>query len=400
MKIYQINVVCGYGSTGRIVVDLYNTIRLNGGECRVAYGRKKNLASGINSIKVDSGIEVLSHVVLSRLTGRNGSYSAGATRKLIKDIEKYKPDIIHLHNIHGYYLNYNILFSFLKGYNRPVIWTMHDCWAFTGNCAYYEGANCDGWRNGCTSCTVSYKYPKAYTNCNTSTNYLQKKRAFIIPQLTIVTPSNWLKGQLSQSFFSGIPCTVINNGIDLNVFRFLASDRKRKLGIADKKMILGVASIWTKNKGLNDLVEVSRQVPSQYVVCMVGLNKKQIKNLSSNIIGIERTENLEELAEYYSAADVFLNLTYEDTFPTTNIEALACGTPVITYRTGGSPEILSGACGWVVAKGDLDAVVNIIVNEMQEKGTYSAECLQRAKMFRREVRYQQYLELYSKIMGD
>lgn len=399
MKVFIINVVCGKGSTGHIVVDLYNEILASGNEACIGYGRG-NAPQNVQNYRIGSEMDVLIHAGLSRLTDRQGRYSKRATKALLHKIEAYSPDIIHLHNIHGYYINYEMLFNFLRKYDRPVLWTMHDCWAFTGHCAHYEGVMCDGWSKGCGSCKYSSVYPKAYMGRNTGDNFSKKKSAFLIPNLMIVTPSHWLKTQISQSFFRNVPCTIINNGIDLNKFHIVPSDIKEQLGISGKKMVLGVASVWTNYKGLADFIVLSKRLGSSYAVCMVGLGKKQLKGLPDNMIGIERTESLEMLVKYYSAADVFVNLTYEDTFPTTNIEALACGTPVVTYQSGGSPEIVEGTCGKIIARGNLDAVVHTIVDEIQEKETYKDSCLRRAGMFRKEDCYRQYMMLYRKIIGE
>lgn len=399
MKVFIINVVCGKGSTGHIVVDLYNEILASENEACIGYGRG-NAPQNIQKYRIGSEMDVLVHAGLSRLTDRQGRYSIRATRALVHKIEAYSPDIIHLHNIHGYYINYEILFDFLRKYDRPVLWTMHDCWAFTGHCAHYEGVMCDGWLNGCSSCKYPFVYPKAYTRRNTGNNFSKKKSAFLIPNLTIITPSHWLKTQLSRTFFRNVPCTVINNGIDLNKFHIVSSNIKEQLGISGKKMVLGVANVWTNYKGLADFIVLSKRLGPSYAVCLVGLGKKQLKSLPDNVIGIERTESLEMLVKYYSAADVFVNLTYEDTFPTTNIEALACGTPVVTYQSGGSPEIVQGTCGKTIAKGNLDAVVRTIIDEIQEKETYKDSCLRRAGMFRKEDCYRQYMMLYRKIIGE
>ncbi len=392
MKVFIINVVCGKGSTGHIVQDLYDKILSAGNDAYIAYGRGE-APQEIHSGRIGSRLDVLIHAGLSRITDKQGDYSVRATKKLVRKIRSYAPDLIHLHNIHGYYINYKILFDFLRQYGKPVIWTMHDCWAFTGHCAHYEGVMCEGWLSGCRSCKALFTYPKAYINCNTGKNYENKKKAFLIPRLTLVTPSLWLKNQLARSFFYKVPCVVINNGINLETFQFVGSDIKKKLGISDKKMILGVAYVWTKFKGFEDLIELAKKLDSEYVICMIGLSRQQLKNLPDRIIGMERTDGQAELVEYYSAADVFLNLTYEDTFPTINIEALACGTPVITYRTGGSAEIIDDTCGAAVEKRDFSSIIHeISIWTNKECGK---ECRERAMRYAKEDCFQKYMELYA-----
>ena len=395
MKVFIINVVCGSGSTGHIVVDLYKALIDSENEAYIAYGRG-DASKSVHSYRIGNDANVLVHAGLSRLAGRQGEHSKRATRKLIKEIKTYRPDIIHLHNIHGYYINYTILFDFLREYHQPVVWTMHDCWAFTGHCAHYEGVACDGWERGCQRCHYPFTYPKAYMECSTSRRMEKKKKAFLIPNLSIITPSTWLQKQLQKSFFQNVSCTVINNGIDLQIFQPMQSNMKDKLGITGKKLILGVASVWTDFKGFSDLLELSQKLNQSYVICMVGLNQRQIKHLPAHVIGIEKTQNQKELAMFYSAADVFVNLTYEDTFPTTNIEALACGTPVITYRTGGSTEIIDESCGAAVERGNMGMLIRKIEEWTEEDHT--AACREHALIFYgKDESIHKYLQYYGRM---
>ena len=371
--------------------DLYRLVLDAGDDALVAFGRGK-APKTVKSYRIGGDLDVLFHAGMSRLTDGQGTYSRKATKKLIDIIQDYEPDIIHLHNIHGYYLNYTILFDFLKSYGRPVIWTMHDCWAFTGHCAHYEGVGCDGWQTGCQRCRSPFVYPKAYVARYTAENYERKRETFLLPKLQIVTPSYWLKEQLQQSFFKKTPCTVIPNGIDLTVFREEKSDVKQQLGIENKKMILGVASVWTRFKGMDDFQELSKRMGPGYVICMIGLKKDQMKKLPAGIIAVERTENQSALAKYYAAADIFLNPTYEDTFPTTNIEALACGTPVVTYRTGGSPEIVGEGCGKAVERGNFERLIEEVKTWAERD--CSSQCRERAMNYEKGRCYRQYLECY------
>lgn len=339
------------------------------------------------------------HAFLTRLTDKHGLYSKRATKRLVEDIKRYKPDIIHLHNIHGYYVNYEMLFHFLKQYGKQVIWTMHDCWAFTGHCAHYESVGCMKWQDGCRNCPNTGAYPATFNKAQTHENYNKKRTAFTgSEQLTIVAPSVWLQEQIKQSFLSDYICIVIPNGVDLDRFKPRKSDLKQKLDCANKKLLLGVASVWTNNKGFQDFLKLRQRLDQQYAICMVGLNERQIKLLPEGIIGVRRTQSIEELAQYYSAADVFLNLTYEDTFPTTNIEALACGTPVITYRTGGSPEIFDESCGISVKKGDIEHVIKKL--EMWGSSLRDTNCRGRASLYDKNACYGKYLECYYDIIGD
>lgn len=398
MKVYQVNVVCGSGSTGRIATDLSHKISENGGSCRIAYGRgsvPKYIDTFCNSTKT----EIRVHALKTRITGKQGMFSKRGTIRLIEDIQQYKPDIIHLHNIHGYYLNYPILFHFLKEYGKPVVWTMHDCWAITGQCAHYESVACDKWQQQCFDCPNLRAYPATYTGRNVAGNFQKKKELFSgLEKLTIITPSKWLKEQIRKSFLKDTKVLNIPNGIDLELFKPTENTIKEKFCPNGEKLLLGVTSIWTKNKGLYDFIKLAETIGDEFVICLVGLNKKQIKKLPKNIVGIEKTESISQLAEYYTAADLFLNLTYEDTFPTTNIEAIACGTPVLTYRTGGSPEIINGACGFVVEKGEIEEIKNCVRTQLQDKAFYENACLKRAAEFRKEDCYQRYIEVYEEML--
>lgn len=401
MKVYQINVVCGNGSTGRIAVDLSHIIQDVGGESRIAYGRGK-APNDINSLRMSNKLDLYHHVIMTRLTDKHGLYSYRATKKLIRDISEYTPDIIHLHNIHGYYVNYDMLFTFLKNYNRPVIWTLHDCWSFTGHCAHYDSINCEQWKHECRQCPNLGTYPKTFKKGNTYLNFIRKQKAFSAYEpLILVTPSNWLKKQLESSFLQDKKCVVIPNGIDLNIFTPKKNNIIReKLHLQEeKRIVLGVASAWTINKGYDDFLQLRKILDDSYIFCMVGLNNKQIKKLPKGIIGVKKTNSLQELAAYYSAADVFLNLTYEDTFPTTNIEALACGTPVLTYDTGGSTEIITKECGESVQKGNLVAMAECVMRWCSSPKN-SQCCIARSKDFDKKKNYSKYLSLYESYLQE
>lgn len=339
MKVLMINSVCGVGSTGRICTDIADMLLSQGHECKIAYGRGEVPDKYRDiSVRIGSTFKVYCNVLKSRLFDNEGFSAVGATKKLVRWIKEYDPDVIHLHNIHGYYLNVKILFDYLKTSGKKIIWTLHDCWAFTGHCAYFDCPHCDKWRTECEKCIRVKDYPKALIS-HAKRNYKRKKQTFCgVPNLTIVTPSKWLAGVVGQSFLSEYQTVVINNGIDLSVFKPTESDFRERFGLTDKKIILGVASVWEKRKGFNDFLELAKLIDDSYRIVLVGVNDKQLKMLPSSVIGIKRTNNVKELAEIYTAADVLFNPTYEDNYPTVNLEAQACGTPVITYPTGGSVE--------------------------------------------------------------
>lgn len=356
MKVLQINSTCGFGSTGRIAVDILNTVCENGGEGLVCYGRGEAPA-GVPSYKIGSKMLVRIHGVLSRITDRQGFYSTNATKALVRKIEEYDPDIIHLHNIHGYYLDIRVLFDYLKKCGKPIVWTLHDCWAFTGHCAYFTVAGCDKWKTGCNNCPSKKDYPQSLVVDNSEKNYNEKKELFTgLQNVTLVTPSIWLSEFVSESFLKEYPVKVINNGINTDIFKPTESDFKKRYAIEDKKVYIGVASVWEERKGLRDLIKLSTLLNENEKLVVVGLTEEQVSELPDGIIGLKRTENAKQLAEIYTAADVFLNPTYEDNYPTTNLESICCGTPVVTYNTGGSPESLAGGRGITVAVGDTKAL--------------------------------------------
>lgn len=366
MKILMINVVCGIRSTGRICTDLADALTEQGHTVKIAYGRfevpdkYKKYAH-----KIGTDLDARLHAVRSRLFDETGFGSKRATIEFIEWVKKYDPDVIHLHNIHGYYINIEVLFDYLHTCGKKIIWTLHDCWAFTGHAAYCEAANCTRWINGCHDCPKKNDYPVSYFD-NSKLNWLKKRKFFTgIPNLQIITPSKWLAGLVKQSFLHKYPVSVIYNGIDTSVFKPVDSSLiRKKLNIRDKKVILGVAAIWEQRKGLGDFVKLNELIDqNKYQIVLVGLTEKQISNLPNNIIGISRTNSVDQLVELYSLAHVFVNPTYEDNYPTTNIEAIACGTPVITYDTGGSKEsaILFGKS---VEKGSIEDLYNLINNDI------------------------------------
>lgn len=361
MKILQINSVCGIGSTGRIATDIHAALNAKGISNHIMYGRGEPRACE-SAIKISNKLDFYSHVLHTRLLDKHGFCSTRSTQNALKIIDELQPDIIHLHNIHGYYINVELLFTYLKLHPQiKVIWTLHDCWAFTGHCAYFDFVGCKKWMDQCYSCPQKKSYP-ASNFCDASKlNFQRKKDTFIgHKNLTIVTPSNWLEGLVKQSFLKDYPIKVVNNGIDLTVFRPRENNFRAKYNLQDKFLIMGAASDWSPRKGFNDFINLAKILPDSYRLVMVGLSPNSIKMLPNNIIGIHRTDNPIELAEIYSSADVFFNPTYEDNYPTVNLEAIACGTPVIAYKTGGCPESVSIVHGFVVERGDMTAVVETI----------------------------------------
>ena len=400
-KILQINSVINSGSTGRIAEEIGQTAIAAGWMSFIAYGRNDR-PSQSELIKIGNDWDIKMHGFQTRLFDRHGLGSKSATKELIGKIKEISPDIIHLHNIHGYYLNIEILFKYLRNTNIPVVWTFHDCWPITGHCSHFTFVGCEKWKEKCFDCPQKTSYPASWFVDRSEKNFHLKKELFTsLPNLTLVPVSNWLSEILKESFLQDYPIKVINNGINTDVFKPSSGKSfRQRYDLNNKFILLGVASIWSPRKGLEDFIELNKLLDSSYKIVLLGLTKNQIKQLPQNILGIERTESIEQLAEIYAVSDVYLNLTYEDTFPTTNLESLACGTPVITYNTGGSPEALDELTGIVVEQGNInkimEAIQQIIVNG---KNFYKDLCVNRAnRLYRKEDRYREYIELYDQLI--
>lgn len=398
MKLLQINVTANSGSTGRIAENIGKFFIRKDHKSYIAFGRDAQ-ESQSELIKVGSTLDHYVHGLKTRFLDRHGFASKKATKSLIKKIKKIQPDAIGLHNLHGYYLHGGILFDYLKSNQQiPVVWTLHDCWPFTGHCIYFGYEGCEKWKTHCNNCPLNYTYPKSFFD-NSYKNFEDKQQILTGHQnLTIVTPSRWLQGLVGESFLQNYETKVIHNGIDLSQFQIL--DRK-ELSKSNKKTVLGVASIWEERKGLNDFVKLSKELPEEYQIVLIGVSKSQMKRLPQSIKAISRTEDISELVEWYNRADVFVNPTYEDNFPTTNIEALACGTPVVTYATGGSPEAINGDTGLVVAKGSLDSLTDAIIKVIKQSDEETAQlCRKRAEEnFNMKDRFLDYYNLYQEVLN-
>ncbi len=395
MKVLQINSVCGIRGTGRICTDIADILTQNGHDCKIAYGREtvpdeyKKYA-----VRIGSDLSVKIDAIKSRIIDNAGFNSVCATKKFVKRIEEYNPDIIHLHNIHGYYLNVEILFDYLKKADKPVVWTLHDCWTFTGHCAYFDFVGCDKWLKGCEICPQKHEYPASLFADSSYKNYIRKKHIFTgVKNMTLLTPSNWLERQVNKSFLREYPVKVVNNGIDLSVFKPTDSNFRQKHGLEHKKVVLGVASVWDRRKGLSDFLELSKMLDDSYRIVLVGLNKEQISNLPKNIIGLPRVPEASELAEIYSAADVFANLSVEETMGLTTVEALACGTPVVVYDRTAIPEVVDEITSIVVKYGDINALKNAVTSIHKR----TTDCINRATHFDKNTRYNSILDTYLKL---
>lgn len=400
MRILQINVVSGHGSTGKIASDIMRMLLAHGEEAFMGYGFGSSDFK--DAYRITSTTETRINVHLFAPLGMQGRGTKYGTRKFLRWVSGIKPDIIHLHNIHGQYINYPLLFDYINKHNIPVVWTMHDCWSVTGQCAHFSSVGCEKWKVCCNHCEYNGTYKEKSIFDRSKTNYNIKKSLFTsVKNLTMVPVSNWLKSIVEKSFLGRANIAVINNGIDVSIFKPRFSELKQKHGISQKKMVLGVASEWSESKGLNEFIELSKD--ERYQIVLVGVSKEITANLPQTIIAVERTKNQVELAEYYSAADVFVNPTYNDSFPTVNIEALACGTPVVTYNTDGSPEIVDDInVGVIVEKGnvlELKKAVEFVLNKGKE--SYSTWCVSRVKeRYEKESQYLKYYDLYKQILSN
>lgn len=396
MKTVLIN-SCNFGSTGNIMLEIAETAENGGYTAAVCYpqsrdnSRKQKEKDFVIGTRFSRNI----HLQLAGITGLNGCFSYFSTLKLLKKLDKVKPDIIHLHNLHNCYINLSMLFKYIKKHNIKTVWTLHDCWAFTGHCPHFDMIGCDKWKTGCYSCPQYKEYPKSLFD-NSKYMYRLKKKWFTdIKDMTIVTPSEWLASLVKESYLKDYPVKVINNGIDLNVFKPTESDFRKKYALENKYIVLGVAFGWGRRKGLDVFIELEKRFDKEkYKIVLVGTDDNIDKLLPDNIISIHRTQNQTELAKIYSAADVFANPTREENYPTVNMEALACGTPVVTFNTGGSPEMLDETCGAAVAKDDNDAMYNEIIRICETKPYSMEACIKKAKGFDKNEKFGEYIRLY------
>ena len=363
MKLLLINSVCGIRSTGRIVTDIAEEYISKGYECRIAFGRE-NVPSKYENIsyRIGSEVNVKVNALKARIFDNEGFNAKGETKKFIKWANDYNPDVLWLHNLHGYYINIDLLFNWIK--SRPhmeVRWTLHDCWAFTGHCAHFDFVKCDRWKSQCFSCPQKKEYPTSVIADCSKRNFERKQEAFCgVKNMTLITPSHWLAELAENSFLNEYIIEVVHNKIDKKVFKPTYGDFRSLFNLQNRKIVLGVSSVWNPKKGFDDFIKLAEMLPDPYTVVMVGLSSRQLQSLPSNIVGIERTNSVSQLAEIYTAADVFVNLTYEDNYPTVNLESQACQTPCLTYRTGGSVESVPPE--FVVEQGDLTAMISKIRN--------------------------------------
>ena len=394
MKVVQINATCGAGSTGKIAVELSRAMTARGMENYILYSYEgTDYPLGIANASLPY---IKLQALKTRILGNYGFNSQYATKKLTQKLRKIQPDVVHLHNLGGHDCNFTMLFSYFRQQNIPVLWTFHDCLAFTGLCPYF--GDCRRWKTLCEHCPKWRE--KSWFRDGSTDLYLKKQQAFRDLNLTIAAPSRWMADLVQESFLRDYPVRVIPNGIDLQVFTPRESDFRKKYQLEDAFLILGVAFQWEERKGLDVFLELARRLEPPFRLLLVGTDKKVDRLLPPQVISIHRTASQKELAEIYTAADLFLNPTREDNYPTVNMEAMACGTPVLTFRTGGSPESIGKNCGAVVETKDPAAVEAAIRRIREERPFRKEDCLLRSRSFDSRCRTAEYIALYEEMAGS
>jgi glycosyltransferase involved in cell wall biosynthesis len=402
--LFQISIQVNSGTIGRIAEQIGQIVINHGWKSYITYARNC-LYSTSETIKIGNKLDIYWHGINTRLLDNHCLCSKNATKKLIKQIKQIKPDIIQIHNIHGYYLNMKILFDFLKNSCIPVVWTLHDCWSFTGHCVYFDYIDCNKWVTGCYKCPQKGTYPASILLDRSHRNYQIKKQYFTsVKNMTTVSVSYWLGELVKKSFLNKYPIRVIYNGINTDIFCPVANtdEIKRKYGIENKIILLGVASTWSKRKGFDDFIALNNIIDHEiYKIVLVGLNNNQIKKLSKEIIGIKRTESVKDLVALYSAADVHISCSVEETFGLTIVESMACGTPVIAYNCTAIPELIDDNTGFIVNRGDINSIYNYIKKiHAVGKNHFSENCRKKAtNKFNSQNRYNEYLSLYNQLLN-
>lgn len=395
MKVIQINVDWDNGGPGTIEKDIYDTLISQGHKCKIIYSRGKYPENN-DLIRIGNDFDIKVHALLSRITGLEGYFSIKATKRIINVIRNYNPDIIQLHNLLGHYINHPYLFRFLKGLNIPIVWTLHDCSPFTGHCINFDRVNCEKWKIKCDKCPLYKEYPYSYIFDTSKKIFEDKQKWFSeLNNLHLIAPSQWMFNIIKDSILKKKNLVVINNGINLEQFEPTKSDLRKQYKLEDKVVLLSAAYIWNEMKGIKVLKELSDKMPEKYALVLIGNNSD--KSLLRNTIFIPAISDKRILAQWYSTADIFVNPTLGDNFPTVNIEALSCGTPIVTYNTGGSPEIVGSECGQIVKSNTVKELIEKI--QMIDTNTeMRIKCRKRALEYDRNIVYKKYLQLYQNIL--
>ena len=400
-RLLLINVALNWGSTGKIVEGIGKLVQSSGWEVYVAHGARYRNPSSLQSIQVTSMAGEWVHYIGSALFDGQGLGSRCATKRFLKQFESIKPDLVHIHNIHGCFLNYPILFKFLREHSIPVIWTLHDCWAMTGHCVHFMRTHCDKWKTGCGNCPQLRDFPSSYLLDRSRRNYTLKKDLFTsMEDMQITTVSSWLKGVAEESYLGKFPITVVPNGLNSIAFKPTVGIIREKYGLQGKKILLGVASGFGDRKGLYDYIQLAKRLSASYKIVLVGVMESDKKELPDSIIAVDRANGAEELAAFYTCADVLLSLSYEETFGMTIVEAMACGTPAIVYDNTAQPELITPETGSIIPTGDLDALVKAIKGICgKEKSAFEETCRNHAIQYDEAMSYQKYLDIYKSVIN-
>lgn len=390
----QLNTTCNQGSTGKIAENVGLIMKEKGWEVYYAHGARYINKSQLNTYKIQCIWNEYLHAFKSMIFDAAGLGSINETKRLINYIKKIKPDIIQIHNLHGYYINYKILFEYLNTTNIPIVITLHDCWLLTGHCVHFEHKKCEKWKTQCQDCPQIHSYPKSLFLDKSKRNYLLKKN-LIAQNINIhfICVSTWIEKLVLESIYKKHSISTIRNGIDLDIYKPTIPKNQNRF------QILGVGNPWSKDKGLYDIYKLRELLPiDEYDIVLVGLTPKQLKSIPNGIKGILRTNNQQELVDLYSSSHVFINPTYADTFPTTNLEALACGTPVITYNTGGSPESIDNQTGIIIEQGNINKLAEAI-KSLKRKPLLAVDCVNKAQSyFNKNVCFKHYENLYESLL--
>ena len=394
-----INVSLNCGSTGKIVEGIGSLAKSQGWDVYVAHGARYVKESSLKSFQISNKAGEILHFIKSSINDAQGRGSRCSTKKFLKFIDEIKPDVVHIHNIHGCFLNYPLLFQYLREKNIPVVWTLHDCWAMTGHCVHFMRTNCNQWKTQCVKCPQKHDFPSSYLLDRCKNNYTLKKQLFTaLEKMRITTVSTWLKGIVEQSYLRKFPVGVVPNGVDTSKFVYTEGDFRKRYKVGEKKLVLAVASGFEERKGIYDFVKLCNMLPKDYQLLLVGTNDNDKKVLPDNVIAVTRANGTADLAAFYSEADVLLSLSYEETFGLTIIEAMSCGTPAIVYDNTAQPELITPETGLVVANGDVEGVKKAIEEVCANgKAYYSKACREHALEYDERKIYQKYLDLYVQI---
>lgn len=399
MKVLMINSVCGIKSTGRICTDLAEILEQSGHECKIAYGRE-NVPQKYQkyAIRIGTDWDLKWHGVQTRLFDRHGLGSKRATKKFIKQVKEYDPDIIHLHNLHGYYLNLPVLFKYLRESKKPVVWSLHDCWSLTGHCAHFDFNGCDKWKTECKNCAYTNEYPKSFFDASKRNFKIKQELYMDMPNLSLIVPSKWMCEVLGDSFLHNADLYMFPAGIDLNRFKPTQSDFKKKNDLENKYIVLGVASIWNSMKGIEYMSKLANDLPEdRYQVVIVG-NIADGFQLSDRVMCLHNTDSIEELCALYSTADVFVNPTLQETQGLTTIEAFACGTPAVIFGSGGSADCIDNTCGVAIERGNYDEFLHMVIKACEKKPFTKDACIEKSKKYDKNLCYNPILNLYNEVL--